>query len=290
MADGDNQAKSYRGFKVLVGDESNPTFGILVDDGSKTLHICNPADQRTDWALAAATHPTLCIHSATTPATEYIKMYHDATSGYIDAVGATSIKLLVAGTTSLTLGASAFTAGTPMFALSTTNASTSASTSAEYFLASHIQSGTGGVGGRARFYTSITAALGGWSNALKAQVAYGSVGRTTGLGSAFCAELALSAGTTSGTYAALEAEVTSAIGASAGTATSFLYMNNSGTGTTVMNSANGYLFEIGAGVTDTAGGIFEAETNTDSMSMTHVLKIRISGTAYYIPLNTAKTF
>ena len=58
----------------------------------------------------------------------------------------------------------------------------------------------------------------------------------------------------------------------------------------VINGANGYLFEIGSGVTDTAGGIFEAETNTDSMSMTHVLKIRIAGTAYYLPLNTAKTF
>ncbi len=67
-------------------------------------------------------------------------------------------------------------------------------------------------------------------------------------------------------------------------------MNNSGTGTTVMNSASGYLFELGTGITDTAGGVFETEANNDSMSMTHVLKCRISGTAYYIPLNTAKTF
>jgi hypothetical protein len=184
----------------------------------------------------------------------------------------------------------AFTAGTPAFTLYTTNASVSGSTSAEAFLVYNTQTGAGGVGGRARFYMTTNVALAGWSNALKAQVVYGATGQTTGLGSVFCAEMALSAGTTSGTYAPLESEVTSATGSSAGTATSFLYMNNSGTGTTVMNSANGYLFEIGAGVTDTTGGIFEAEVNTDSMSMTHVLKIRIAGTAYYIPLNTAKTF
>ena len=189
----------------------------------------------------------------------------------------------------LDLGTYAFTAGTPPVILTTTNASTSASVSAESLLVSNTQTGIGGVGGRARFYMTTNVALGGWSNALKADVLYGAAGRTTGLGSSFCAELTLSAGTTSGTYAPLEIELNAPTAAKAGTASSFIYMNATDTAA-VINAATGYLFEIGAGVTDTAGGIFEAETNTDSMSMTHVLKIRIAGTAYYIPLNTSKAF
>ncbi len=188
------------------------------------------------------------------------------------------------------LGTYTFTEGTPPFTLTTTNASTDGGTSAEPFLVSNTQTGIAGVGGRARFFMTTNVALGGWSNALKAEVTYGATGRTTGLGSAFVAEMTMSAGTTSGTYAPFETEVNTATGDSPGTALSFWYMNNNGTGTTVMNGPNGYLFEIGAGVTDTSGGIFEAETNTDSMSMTHVLKIRIRGAAYYIPLNTSKAF
>jgi len=67
---------------------------------------------------------------------------------------------------------------------------------------------------------------------------------------------------------------------------------NAGTDTdSVINGANGYLFELGSGITDTAGGIFEAETvAAGAVDFTHVLKIRIAGTAYYIGLNTAKTF
>lgn len=171
-----------------------------------------------------------------------------------------------------------------------TSSSTSGSTSVVPILFTTTLTGAGSVGGRIQFDLNINAASAGWTNAIKGNVTYGSSGKTTGLGSAVLAEMAMSAGTTSGTYAPLESEVTTATGSSCGTATSFLYMNNSGTGTTVMNGANGYLFEIGSGVTDTAGGIFETEANNDSMSMTHVLKIRISGTPYYIPLNTTKTF
>lgn len=48
----------------------------------------------------------------------------------------------------------------------------------------------------------------------------------------------------------------------------------------------GYLFELEA--TDTAGGIFETEA-VANIAKTHVLKVRINSTDYYIPLNTAKT-
>jgi len=183
------------------------------------------------------------------------------------------------------------TVGAPVVEGYVTCASVNASTSVESFYLKTTMTGAAGVGGRARFHMYTNVALGGWSNALKAYAEYGASGRTTGLGSAVCAEIVLSAGTTSGTYAPLESEVVTATGDSCGTATSFLYMNNSGTGTTVMNGPNGYLFELGSGVTDTAGGIFEAETvAAGAVDFTHVLKIRIAGTAYYIGLNTAKTF
>lgn len=190
---------------------------------------------------------------------------------------------------SLRLGTSTFTEGSPAVTVTTTNASTNGGTSAESLVVSNTQTGIGGVGGRARFALATDVALAGWSNALKAEVIYGSNGRTDGLGSAFVAEVKLSAGTVSGTYAAIEAELVAESGAKAGTAVSFLYMN-AADAATVINGPAGYLFEIGAGVTNTAGGIFESETNTDSMSMTHVLKIRIAGTTYYIPLNTSKAF
>jgi len=343
----------HKGFKWVVGDESNPTLALLVDNVSRALHIAEATDAQTDWAVSADTNPSVYIHSATNPATEYIKMYHDTTDANIDCVGATALNILIAGTAELELTSSAFspgvtnsnalgttalmwsdlflasggvinfnngdvtlthatnalalvggclnlhtsvaayafTAGTPAFALYTTNASVHASTSAESFLVYNTQTGIAGVGGRARFFMTTNVALGGWSNALKAEVTYGTAGRTTGLGSAFCAEITLSAGTTSGTYAPLESELTAASGAKTGTATSFLYMN-AGTDTdSVINGPNGYLFELGAGITDTAGGIFEAETVAAwAVDFTHVLKIRIAGTAYYIGLNTAKTF
>lgn len=88
----------FKGFKWTIGDADVPALALIVDDASKLLHICEPGDADTDWALAAASHPTVCIHSATNPATEYIKMYHDATNAYIDAVGAAKLSLMVAGT------------------------------------------------------------------------------------------------------------------------------------------------------------------------------------------------
>ena len=181
-----------------------------------------------------------------------------------------------------------YTAGTPPIALYFTAAGSGTTNLEPLYLKSTV-TGTTPHGGRARFHTYCNVVAGGWINALKGYMEFGASGRVTGLASGICGELVLSAGCTQATYAALEAELVAGTGAKAGGATSFIYMNCDDTAG-VLNAAEGYLFEIGTGVTDTAGGIFEAEVNNDSMSMTHVLKIRIRGTAYYIPLNTAKTF
>ncbi len=147
--------------------------------------------------------------------------------------------------------------------------------------------GAGTTGGRAYFRMNAEAALGGWSNALKAHVVYGATAKTTGLGSAFVAELQLSAGTVDGTYAPLEAEIVTSSGGSTGTSTSFLYMNVNDDSATF--NTNGFLFELGAGVVDTTNGLFDAEAKT-GIAKTHTLKIKIGGTPYYIALHTAQAF
>lgn len=147
--------------------------------------------------------------------------------------------------------------------------------------------GAATTGGRALFQMNADAALGGWSNALKAYVVYGASGGTSGLGSALVAEIKLSAGTTVGHYAPLESEIVVSSSGSTGTATSFLFMNVSDDSTTF--AANGYLFEMGTGIADSENGMFYGDTQT-GIAKTHTLKIRISNTTYYIALHTSRNF
>ena len=105
-------SQKHKGFKVLLGDESNPTFGIAVGETSRALHIFTSDDYNTDWNVAADTHPSIYVHSATTPATDYVKLYHDATNAYIDGVGATALKLLIGGTAEVDLTATAMSPST----------------------------------------------------------------------------------------------------------------------------------------------------------------------------------
>ncbi|MBR9679208.1 MAG: hypothetical protein GON13_02990 [Nanoarchaeota archaeon] len=175
------------------------------------------------------------------------------------------------------------TAGSPTYALYTTNAGTSGSTSAESFYVKTVLTGAGQVGGRGRFHMTANVALGGWSNALKAHVEYGASGSTTGMGSALLAEMALSAGTSSGTYAPLESELVLGSGASTGTSTSFLYCNIGGADVATFDT-NGFLFEIGAGVTQGSGKFFDSTVNTAGAQIDHTLKVKVDGSTMYIPL------
>lgn len=81
----------HGGFRLGKGDASNPTLCLVLPEGglftSHALHVCEASDANTDWNVSADTHPSVYIHSATTPATEYIKMYSDATDAHINAVG-----------------------------------------------------------------------------------------------------------------------------------------------------------------------------------------------------------
>lgn len=173
----------------------------------------------------------------------------------------------------------------------TTSASVNTGTSVRPFYMESTMTGAGGVGGRAEFFMTTNVALGGWSNALKGLVTYGASGRTNGLGSAVCAEIVMSAGCTQGNYAPLETELVADSACATGTATGFIYGNIAGsdaTGKTSLNT-NGYFCILGAGVVDTAGGLFDANAKT-GIAMTHVLKWLIGGTVYYSALNTSIDF
>jgi hypothetical protein len=148
--------------------------------------------------------------------------------------------------------------------------------------------GVGGTGGRTLFEMDTDVALGSFSNALKAQVTYGATGSTTGLGSAFVAELTLSAGTSSGTYSPVEIELNADTGASTGTATSLIYASVNGTGKATVDT-NGYLLNL-AGVTVAAAKLAATGTITNVNEITHGLRVKIAGSDYYLLAATAANF
>lgn len=168
--------------------------------------------------------------------------------------------------------------------ITTTSASTSGSVSVEPVLVSTTMTGAGGVGGRAKFLTTINAALGAWSNALKGEVVYGTSGRTTGLGSAVLAEMTLSAGTSAGTYAPLELELNVPSGAATGTLTSFIHASMQGAGVATMDT-NGRFINI-VGVTAGAGKMWK--TGATLGTAAGGLRCRIAGTDYWLPFYAAE--
>jgi hypothetical protein len=149
-------------------------------------------------------------------------------------------------------------------------------------------SGAGADGGRAKFDMTTNVALGSFSNALKAEVTYGASGRTTGLGSAFVAEMTLSAGTSSGTYAPVEIELNLGTGASTGTASSLMYASVNGAGKAAMDD-NGYVLNL-AGVTAGTNKLFANNGSVALNEITFGLKVKIAGADYYLLAVTAADF
>jgi hypothetical protein len=200
------------------------------------------------------------------------------TSGVLNAIG------------NLTVATNKFvvTAATGQTTITHTSDSTSGSVNVEPFVMSSTMTGTGGVGGRARFALGATAALGDWANALKAITTFTGAGRVTGMASALCAEMVLSAATTQGTYAPLESELNMATGASLGAATSFLYGDVGGTGAgEILDGA--YLFELGPGCIIDTGHIVQASAKS-AINATHAIRIRAAATTLYIPAHTSAGF
>jgi hypothetical protein len=169
------------------------------------------------------------------------------------------------------------------FITTITNTSTGSST----FNASTTtvtMTGAGGVGGRTLFQLNANAALGSFTNALKAEVTYGASGSTSGLGSAFVAEMTLSAGTSAGTYAPVEIELNAPTGASTGTRTSFIYASTQGDGVAAVDS-NGVFFNL-QGLTAGAGKMLVAGTTLGTAY--GGLRVRVGSTNYWVPLYAAE--
>jgi hypothetical protein len=177
--------------------------------------------------------------------------------------------------------------------ITTTNTATSGTY--QPLVVSTTMSGAGANGGRAKFDMTTNVALGSFSNALKAEVTYGAAGRTTGLGSAFVAEMTLSAGTSSGTYAPVEIELNAATGDSTGTATSLIYASVNGTGADSVVNANATLISLqgltagSAGDTDmvTAPGASFVAADVESGIG---IKVKVGASFYYIPLVAAADY
>lgn len=194
----------------------------------------------------------------------------------------------VAGTPAIQVGDST-TGWTALYtdkaiSIYSTCASVDASTSFEPALFYTTLTGIGQVGGRVRVFMTTDVALGGWSNALKGEVTYGASGRTTGLGSAICAEMTLSAGTSSGTYAPLEIELNMGASGVTGTETSLIYMSVNDAAATTFDD-NGCLFSLN-GVTAGANDVFYLADLTVTKA-DGLLKIKVNGTTYYMFVTTA---
>lgn len=84
-----------------TGDADNHSLVLGLGDTNQALHITDLAAIATDWNVSADTHPTVYVHSNTTPATDYMTFgAHDGTTGRINIAGGTTISVDIAGTAS----------------------------------------------------------------------------------------------------------------------------------------------------------------------------------------------
>ncbi len=93
-------------FGLLWSTAGEDSAVLWLATANMALHIAEAADKATNWGLAAATNPTVYIHGATTPATEYIAISTDETDAHLNAVGA-NWSFEIGGTAELTLAANA---------------------------------------------------------------------------------------------------------------------------------------------------------------------------------------
>lgn len=91
-----------------TGDASNETLVLSLGDTNQSLHITDLGAAATDWNVSAETHPTIYVHSNTTPATDYLLIgRHDGSLSWIDMVGGATLKLGFDGLEALILAETA---------------------------------------------------------------------------------------------------------------------------------------------------------------------------------------
>ena len=198
----------------------------------------------------------------------------------------TGTQAVVAGTSGTLL---ALTAGTPIVSVYSTCASTGTDGTPVYI--SHTLSAAGGVGVGLQTNVGVTLAGGNYVAALYGVLTFATAGRITGIASGVVGEVVLSAGTTQGTYCGLNSELVANSEVSSGSITAFFYCNIAGsntTGKTTLNT-NGYLLYLGAGVADTASGLFDTFSEITPKAIAS-LRISIGGVPYYIPIHDEADF
>ena len=91
-----------------TADADNHSFVLALGDANQALHVTDVGALAIDWNVAADTHPTLYVHSNTTPATDYLKIGgHDGTNATIDLVGGTTLKIAFDGSAEVDISATA---------------------------------------------------------------------------------------------------------------------------------------------------------------------------------------
>jgi hypothetical protein len=247
-------------------------FVSIAATSGKNLTITAPANLSADTTLVFPNGTGTAGQQLTTNGSGVLSW---AASGGVDLASPPAIGNTTPNTGSFTT----------LTATSVGVTNTSASTALfEPVVVSSTLTGAGVTGGRAKFATTINAAAGGFSNALKADVAYGASGSTTGLGSAFVAEMTLSAGTSAGTYAPLELELNLPTGAVTGTLTSFIHASMQGDDVATMDT-NGRFINL-VGVTAGAGKMWV--TGSTLGTAAGGLRCRIAGTDYWLPFYAAE--
>lgn len=87
-----------------TGDADNHSLVLALGNSNQGLHITDLGAVATDWNIAATTHPNIYVHSNTTPATDYLRLGgHDGTAATVDVVGGTTLRLQIAGSTTLSI-------------------------------------------------------------------------------------------------------------------------------------------------------------------------------------------
>jgi len=219
--------------------------------------------------------------NAPCPLLSNVDRSHTSLSTILDTMQ-TELDQLTEGT-SVTLA----TAGHVIDILST-SASTHASNSVRPIHMQHTMTGAGGVGGRAEFQTTISAALGGWANALKGYtIITTTTGSVSGLGSAVVSELLLPGSALStGTYAVNEMELVTQASGNYTSPVSFMWCQVSGDDTaTATFEDTGYLMSV-TGLNEGTGNIFSAGADVAAAA---TLRILVGSTPYYILLGTGES-
>jgi hypothetical protein len=85
---------TYFGWHKGKGDDSRVDASdiqgvpeLLLPATDHDLHLASASNADTDWNVSSPTHPTLYIHSATTPTTDYGTLHHDGGSFVIGSTG-----------------------------------------------------------------------------------------------------------------------------------------------------------------------------------------------------------